>query len=189
MSENINLNLGSGSKRVKDHINVDKYETFKPDIVHDLEEFPYPFDNSSVTNIILSHVLEHIGQNPDIFNSIMKELYRICKNQAIISITVPHPRHNDFLSDPTHVRPITVPGLELYNRELNEQWQKQKAANTPLAIIHSVDFRIKYIRYDFEQKYYQMLKDQQISKDELSEMMDKYNNVVKQTYIQLEVIK
>ena len=119
----------------------------------------------------------------------MKEIYRICKNQALISITVPHPRHNDFLSDPTHVRPINVPSLELYNKELNKQWQKQNAANTPLALIHNVDFRIKFIRYDFEQKYYQMLKDQKISKDELGEMMDKYNNVVKQIYIQLEVIK
>ncbi len=189
MNDNINLNLGSGTKKIKDYINVDKYETLGPDIVHDLEKFPYPFKDNSVVNIILSHVLEHIGQNPNIFNSIMKELYRICKNQAIISITVPHPRHNDFLSDPTHVRPITVPGLELYNRELNEQWQKQKAANTPLALIHNVDFRVKYIRYEFEQKYYQMLKDQKINKDELSEMMDKYNNVVKQIYIQLEVIK
>ena len=119
----------------------------------------------------------------------MKELYRICKNQAVISITVPHPRHDDFLSDPTHVRPITVPLLELYNKELNEQWQLQKGANSSLALIHNVDFRIKYIRYDFEQKYSQMLKDKKINQQELNEMMYKYNNVVKQIFIQLEAIK
>ena len=185
----LNLNLGSGSKRIKDYINVDKYKIFKPDIIHDLEQFPYPFENSSVDNIILSHILEHIGQKPDTFNSIMKELYRISKNQALINITVPHPRHDDFLSDPTHVRPITVRGLELYNKELNEQWQKQKAANSPLALIHNVDFRIKFIRYDIEQNYSQMLKDEKISKQELDKMIDKHNNVVKQIFIQLEVIK
>ena len=82
----LNLNLGSGSKRIKDYINVDKYNTFNPDIVHDLEQFPYPFKDNSVDNILLSHVLEHIGQHPDTFNLIMKELYRICKNQTLISI-------------------------------------------------------------------------------------------------------
>ena len=82
----LNLNLGSGSKRIKEYINVDKYETFKPDIVHDLEQIPYPFKNDSVDNIILSHILEHIGQKPDIYNSIMKELYRICKNNAVLKL-------------------------------------------------------------------------------------------------------
>ena len=56
--------------------------------------------------IILSHVLEHIGKNPDDFIKILKEFYRICKNQALIKISVPNPRHEDFLSDPTHDRPV-----------------------------------------------------------------------------------
>ena len=92
------LNLGSGSKKIEGYINLDKYNTFKPDIVHDLEKFPYPFENDSVTHILLSHVLEHLGQNPDVFNSIIKELYRICVNKAFIDIRVPHPRHDDFIA-------------------------------------------------------------------------------------------
>ena len=63
----LNLNLGSGSKRVKNYINVDKYKIFNPDIVHDLEKFPYPFDDNSVDNIILSHILEHIGCDANSF--------------------------------------------------------------------------------------------------------------------------
>ena len=31
-----------------------------------------------------------------VFNSIMKELYRICKNNSIVDIVAPHPRHDDF---------------------------------------------------------------------------------------------
>ena len=185
----LNLNLGSGSKRIKEYINVDKYETFKPDIVHDLENCPYPFDCNSVDKIMLSHVLEHIGQSPDTFNSIMKELYRICKHQASITIIVPHPRHDDFLADPTHVRPITVLGLQLYDKKLNEQWQTQNAANTPLALIHNVNFIIKHVRYYFEDKYCKMLKAQTINQQELIEMTSKFNNVIKQMSIQLEVIK
>ena len=185
----LNLNLGSGSKRIKNYINLDKFEIFKPDIVHDLEKFPYPFDNDSVDNILLSHILEHVGQKPDTFNLIMKELYRICKNSALLDIIVPHPRHDDFLADPTHVRAITLSGLRLYDKELNEKWQKQKAANTPLALIHNVNFKVRQVRYDLDKKYFDMINNQKINKQELNEIMNKYNNVVKQIFIQLEAIK
>ena len=30
----VNLNLGSGAKKIDGYINLDKYNTFKPDIVH-----------------------------------------------------------------------------------------------------------------------------------------------------------
>ena len=83
----IKLNLGCGSVIMKDFINVDKYNIYNPDIVHDLEIFPYPFKDNSVKEVILSHVLEHIGQIPDVFNKIIKELYRICINNALINIT------------------------------------------------------------------------------------------------------
>ena len=65
------LNLGSGSKLLDNYTNVDKYEYFNPDVVHDLEHFPYPFNDDSVDEILLSHVLEHIGQSPDIFLKII----------------------------------------------------------------------------------------------------------------------
>ena len=185
----LKLNLGAGSKKIDGYINLDKFDIFNPDIVHDLEQFPYPFKNNSVDSIILSHVLEHIGQHPNIFNGIIKELYRICANHALIDIRVPHPRHDDFLGDPTHVRPITVNGLQLYDKELNEEWQKSKAANSPLALIHKVNFKIQQVRYDIDPKYSQMIKDKKITEEELQIMGGKYNNVIKQVFIQLEVIK
>ena len=77
----------------------------------------------------------------------MKELYRICKNNSIVDIRVPHPRHDDFISDPTHVRPITILCLQLYDKSLNERWEKMNAANTPLALIHGVNFNIKDVKY------------------------------------------
>jgi predicted SAM-dependent methyltransferase len=118
------LNLGSGSKIIDGYTNVDKFDYYKPDIVHDLEVTPYPFEDNSIEEILLSHVLEHIGQDPNVFNNIIKEFYRICKNQSVIDIRVPHPRHDDFISDPTHVRPITILGLQLYDKELNKKWEE-----------------------------------------------------------------
>ena len=67
------LNLGCGSKILDGYTNVDKFDYYKPDVVHDLETFPYPFENNSVDEILISHVLEHIGQSPQIFLQIIKE--------------------------------------------------------------------------------------------------------------------
>ena len=71
------LNLGCRNKIIEWYINVDKFDLYNVDLKHDLETFPYPFEDDSVKEIILSDVLEHIGQSPEIFIKILKELYRI----------------------------------------------------------------------------------------------------------------
>ena len=47
------------------------------------------------------------GRIRRVFLGMMKELYRICRDGAEIEINVPHPRHDNFIGDPTHVRIIT----------------------------------------------------------------------------------
>ncbi len=183
------LNLGSGSKILEGYINVDKYNYYKPDIVHDLENFPYPFDDNSVDEILLSHVLEHIGQSPEVFLKIIKEFYRICNNNSLIKIKVPHPRHDDFISDPTHVRPITLLGLQLFDKELNIKWENIKAANTPLALINDVNFKIKNVKYKLDENYTKKFKNKKIDKEQLNSDATTLNNVIKEIEIDWLVIK
>lgn len=183
------LNLGCGSKIKDGYINLDKYNTFNPDIVHDLEKFPYPFEDNCVDQILLSHVLEHLGSNSSVFNNIMKELYRICKDGSEIEILVPHPRNDDFLSDPTHVRPITDTLLSLYDRELNLIWKKEDAANSQLALIHNVNFKIINKTLFLTKEYEKKFNDKSISREQLDQDIKHLNNVVKENYFKLKVIK
>ena len=183
------LNLGCGNKLLKGYINLDKFNYYKCDVTHDLEKFPYPFKNDSVNEILLSHVLEHIGQQPDTFINIIKELYRICTNNALIIINVPHPRHEDFLSDPTHVRPITVLGLSLFDQKLNRDWQKIGAANSPLGLIHDVNFNIEKYEYLLDENIVSKRNIGELNDQELEKMMLHNNNVIKQININLRAIK
>ena len=183
------LNLGCGNKLLKGYINLDKFNYYKCDVTHDLEKFPYPFKNDSVNEILLSHVLEHIGQQPDTFINIIKELYRICTNNALITINVPHPRHEDFLSDPTHVRPITVLGLSLFDQKLNRDWQKIGAANSPLGLIHDVNFNIEKYEYLLDENIVSKRNIGELNDQELEKMMLHNNNVIKQININLRAIK
>lgn len=59
-----------------------------------------PYENNSVDEFLMSHVLEHI-KSP---LTLMQELYRIAKPDAELLVRVPYGSSNDAYEDPTHVR-------------------------------------------------------------------------------------
>jgi len=80
------LNLGCGEYKKKGYINLDANKSFNPDIIHDLNKFPYPFDDNYFDIIEMDHVLEHLN-DPFI---IMKEIHRIIKHNGVLTIKIPH---------------------------------------------------------------------------------------------------
>ncbi len=113
------LNLGCGFKKLDGgFINVDHSALCKPDQLLDLENLSWPWEDSSVEEIVMSHVLEHLGQNPKVFLGIIKELYRVLKPDALLRVTVPYPRSDGYLIDPTHVRPIMPQLFHLLSKVL-----------------------------------------------------------------------
>jgi len=177
----LKLNLGCGSNKMQGYVNVDLFG--EPDVRHDLEAFPWPWPNSSVEDIHMSHVLEHLGAAPNTFIGIMKELYRVARNGAKIRIVVPHPRHDHYLGDPTHVRPITPDMLALFDRQQCEAWQAHGYSNTPLALFHNVDFKMVECQFVLEPKY------SHLSQQEAQQAISERNNVCTEIRIVLEVRK
>src|SRR3989344_8665689 len=94
------LNLGCGKEILSGYVNVDKLRLSGVDIVHNLDNFPYPFKDNSVDEIFVSHFLEHVQDLP----RVMEEFGRICKNGAVIKIRVPHFSCGVTYRDPTHKR-------------------------------------------------------------------------------------
>jgi hypothetical protein len=181
------LNLGCGSQILDGWVNVDKFGT--PDQVFDLETFPWPWPDNSVDEILLSHVLEHLGQSPRDFIAIMRELYRVARDGATVHIRVPHPRHDNFLTDPTHVRPVTAATMEMFSRTANLEWQKTGAPNTPLALYHDVDFELVSNRSELDEPYRSQYREGKISVEELQKLDRTLNNVVLEIDIVLKVKK
>jgi len=160
------LNLGSGLNKIDGYINVDKFPSSNPDLVADLEVFPWPFESDSVEEVIFNHSLEHMGASTEIFFGLVQELYRVCKNESIVQVNVPHPRHDFFLADPTHVRVITPLTLELLDNKKNIEWQG-KFSNTPLGLYLNVDFELVNVIQNIEPTYVEQLKNGLISEDTL----------------------
>jgi len=80
------LNLGCGEFPKEGFINVDYFSNSTPDVSHDLNKIPYPFDDDHFELVEADHVLEHLT---DPFG-VMGELRRICAPGATIHIRVPH---------------------------------------------------------------------------------------------------
>lgn len=95
------LNLGCGKDRLEGWINVDI--AHECDVIHDLNVFPYPWEDESVSYIKMHHVLEHLDKPLDV----LIECSRILRKGGILDIEVPygvttltHPFHkHDFLPE------------------------------------------------------------------------------------------
>jgi len=111
----VKLNLGAGNFHKEGFINTDIDPKTNPNIVHNLEDFPYPFKN--VDLIEIDHVLEHI---PDPFK-VMRELHRILKPGGKLVIKVPH--FTRALTQPNHKRGFDV-SFPYY---FNKQWKGEYA--------------------------------------------------------------
>lgn len=183
------LNLGCGFHRLDGFVNVDRFDGCRPDQVVDLESFPWPWDDDSADEVVMSHVLEHLGATTEVYFGIFRELYRVCRDGAEVRIAVPHPRHDDFLNDPTHVRPVTVESLAMFSRKACDEFVEKQAANTPLAHMLGVDFEMEDMKFTLEQPWLQKVQSGAMGDTELLLAIRQHNNVIKETSVRLRVRK
>ena len=92
------LNLGSGFTHLRAALNLDITSETNPDVVHDLNQFPWPFPDERFSEIQAFDVIEHL----DDFIAVMEEIHRVCRSGAIVRVTVPHFSCANAFSDPTH---------------------------------------------------------------------------------------
>jgi predicted SAM-dependent methyltransferase len=175
------INLGSGIKRYDGFLNVDCDPSVNPDYLVDLETGILPFENNSVEEIKAYHIFEHIGPN---FFKFMQELYRVCKNNAIIDVHVPHPRHDYFLGDPSHVRPITIEMMNRFSKKYNDT-EKTSTGSTLFAYVYDVDFEIFHTEYHLETYFKEMIQGK--TEEEVNMMARLYNNVIQEIHFKMVV--
>jgi SAM-dependent methyltransferase len=178
------LNLGAGDTKIDGFINCDYDPAANPDYCFNLEKDPFPFPDNSVDTVVAHHVLEHMGEG---YFHCLQEIYRVCQPGAIIHIRVPHHRHDHFLDDATHRRPITVQGIRLFSQKYNKLCRAQKVAASRLGEYFKVDFEILDFQYTPSDNYREVFEGK--PKDEVERYISEHNNVVQEVYIKLVVVK
>lgn len=92
------LNLGCGRKRKQGAVNLDCTVDTNPDVVHDLNTYPWPFEGCTFKEIWAYDVLEHLED----LTKCLEEIHRIGNAGARVYITVPHFSCANAFRDPTH---------------------------------------------------------------------------------------
>jgi hypothetical protein len=92
------LNLGCGRKRIAEAVNVDIEASVEPDVVHDLNQRPWPFPDGMFSEVFAYDVIEHC----DDVIGVLDEIHRVAADGALVRITVPHFSCVNAFSDPTH---------------------------------------------------------------------------------------
>jgi len=94
------LDFGCGKNKTIGSIGIDNDPNSDADVFHNLNELPYPFDSNTFDVVYCNNILEHL---PNLI-WVMEELWRICKDGAIIKINTPHCSSCSAWADITHIR-------------------------------------------------------------------------------------
>lgn len=119
VASTIKLNLGCGHKKKEGYINIDNRKEVEPDMVVDFEKGKLPFDMSTVDEIYISHLLEHIHN----FIPFMEEMYRVLKPHGKVAIKAPYGLSEGGIGDPTHAggTPLAPRTFNYFDRS-NQLW-------------------------------------------------------------------
>lgn len=133
------IDIGCGGSKREGFTGVDILKLPGVDVVHNLDEFPYPFADNSVDEIWMDQVLEHLKEPM----KTVEELHRIGKVGAKIHIGVPYFRSMYAAIDPTHRNFFSVCWFNYFDptHPYHSKYQYSKAK-----------FFIKQIEFDREWK-------------------------------------
>lgn len=92
---------------------LDRCDRHSPDVVHDLDELPYPFDDDQFDEIHAYAVLEHCGRQGDwrFFFGQFSEIWRMLKPGGLFFAFVPLRSSPWAWGDPSHTRIIMPQSL------------------------------------------------------------------------------
>tara|TARA_B100001250_G_scaffold345305_1_gene314676 strand:- start:2652 stop:3236 length:585 start_codon:yes stop_codon:yes gene_type:complete len=128
------LNLGCGFYPKNGYLNVDINENYPVDLVHNLEEFPWPFKSAYFKEISIDHLMEHLTD----LRSTLSEIDRILAPNGRVTIKVPHFSRGFSHWDHKHGFDVTFPlyvensvsggfrGLNLLHEKTHIKWFAQR---------------------------------------------------------------
>ncbi len=151
------LSVGCGSKLPEPNlVRLDKSEKLAPDVLWDLNNFPYPFADSSFSAIECFDVIEHLDDIP----KTMEEFHRILKTNGLVKITTPHFSCANSFVDPTHKYHLSYFSFDYFAEDHNFSYYSQVRYKIKRRYIHFQGSRfnrsiIRKLANKFPQEYEQ----------------------------------
>lgn len=121
------IDIGCGKNKKEGFIGVDQFAMEGVDIVMDVRQTPWQFEDGSIEEVHCSHFLEHLTQEERV--KFFNELSRVMRQGAKATIITPHWASNRAYGDPTHKWPAVSEMMFYY---LKQDWRDTQAPHTDI---------------------------------------------------------
>jgi hypothetical protein len=135
--------------------------------------------------MLAHHVFEHID---DGFFNLLKEIYRVSQHEAVIDVHVPHPRHDYFLGDLSHVRMITLENMRPLSKKFCDTQRYINSSWSGFANVLDVDFEIFEHEYLLDETFKQVIAGIE-DENQVNWMARAMNNAITEIHFKMMVIK
>ncbi|MBP6860214.1 MAG: hypothetical protein KBC38_01465 [Candidatus Pacebacteria bacterium] len=139
------LDIACGQNKRPGFVGIDIAPGEGVDIVHDLEVYPWPIKDHSVSEMHVSHYVEHVK---DLMN-FMNECHRIGENGAKLTIIGPYYTSIRAWQDPTHVRALSEATWMYFNKAWRET---NKLAHYPITCDFDITNMVVFFNEPWNQK-------------------------------------
>lgn len=163
------LLLGSGVNRQKRFAEVgremwenlttlDINPEVAPDVIHDLNRLPLPFEANHFDEIHAYHVLEHVGAQGDyrFFFAQWEDFWRILKPDGQFVGETPAWHCEWAWADPGHTRVITPSSLLFLSQKEYEKWVG-RTVMCDYRFCYKADFKLIHYQEDPDGQQYQFV--------------------------------
>jgi len=188
MEQPTRLFMACGDQRREGFLHVDAFASSNPDVVHGIEQTPWPFEADRFEEVVVNH-LARVGQEIEQQRQILAELYRVCAPAAAVTLQLPWIRHDSYWADPTHVRPYTPETFQLLSRSQSLALKAQGVAHTPLWELFGVDFEIVSIVQTYDPTWWARVQSGAITREQLREAAVLHWGVVRSWSVNLKAVK
>ena len=143
MNNSSKLNLGAGKDIRPDYVNHDIADIAGIDVVHNLNDLPWPWESNRFDEIIAFDLLEHLNE----FFPVMEEMHKILKPNGIIKIKVPYWNSAFCHIDPTHKQTIHEMTFHFMDPEKEICQTRDYYTTARFSIIEEVFVLIPFLPY------------------------------------------
>ena len=104
------LDVGCGNAKTAGALGIDSNPHTQADVIHDLNQYPWPLPESGFDRIVCSHIVEHVAD----MVGFMQEVHRVARPGASVEITTPHFSNRFSYTDPTHLRHLGLRSFDYF---------------------------------------------------------------------------
>lgn len=113
------LHLGAGTEILEGYINTDIVSLPRIDVVHNVMNFPWPWEDGSMVEIKAKDLIEHLPTHTHEYEStiikFIEEAYRLLVPKGILWVQTPSWEADFLWIDPTHTRGFDIRSFDFFD--------------------------------------------------------------------------